>query len=85
MSTVTSYRISICSNNIWAGDGTYDHRDNGHSVSGSIRDCSAILGGTQDSAELVYAAIEDAITEMDVPADGSVSIDGVKYTWALSQ
>lgn len=80
----TTYDISISANGIWAGDGKYDHRDNGQTVTGSIRDCSAILGGTQDKAEEIYEAIEDAITEMDSPNDGKLEIDGVIYDWTLT-
>lgn len=89
-SKITSYNISINEDNIWAGDGIYDHTDGINAegqktVSGNIRDCAAILGGSQDKAEEIYAAIEEAITDMDSPEDGSIDVDGVTYEWTLTE
>jgi len=83
-SKITSYKISISADNVWAGDGTYDHTDGETTVSGNIRDCGAILGGSQDKAEEIYAATEDAITDMDAPEDGKIEVDGVTYRWTLT-
>lgn len=87
---VTSYDISISEDNIWAGQGVYDHsegvNENGQGVvSGNIRDCAAILGGSQDEAEKIYAAMEDAITDMDSPEDGEIEVNGRTYAWTLTQ
>ncbi len=79
----TRYNISIGQDGIWAGQGHYDHADNGDSVSGNICDCDAILGGNQEAAEEAYSAIEDAITDMDSPEDGEVEVKGKSYTWTL--
>lgn len=89
MST-TSYDISISADNIWAGDGIYDHRTGENeegkaTISGSIRDCAAILGGSQEKAEEIYEAIEDAITDMDSPEDGEITVDGITYGWTLTE
>ncbi len=84
MKTITSYNISITADNVWAGNGIYDHTNNGDTVSGNIRDCAAVLGGSQDKAEEIYEAIEDAITDMDEPADGQLENDGVTYAWTLT-
>jgi len=78
----TTYSISISEDNIWAGDGKYDHTtglndSNQETVSGNIRDCAARL---EDGA---YEAIEDAITEMESPEDGEVEVNGKTYTWTL--
>jgi hypothetical protein len=73
----TSYDISISADGIWAGSGIYED--------GNIRDCAAILGGSQDDAETIYEMIEDAITEMDAPADGEIEADGVTYSWTLTE
>lgn len=81
----TRYNISISQDGVWAGQGHYDHRDDGESVSGSIRDCDAILGGSQDAAEEAYSAIEDAITEGDSPEDGEIEHAGHAYSWTLEE
>ena len=80
----TSYEISIDADGIWAGSGIYDHNESEATVSGSIRDCAAILGGSQDKAEEIYEAIEDAISDTDTPADGKIEVDGVTYGWTLT-
>lgn len=80
MSTA-SYDISISADNIWSGDGIYDHTPG---EIGSIRDCAAILGGDQESAEAIYSAIEDEISNMAEPADGEITMDGVTYAWTLT-
>ena len=81
--TITTYSIAIHADNVWAGTGIYDHTDSGDTVSGDIRDCGAILGGDQDTAEKIYDAITDAITDMDDPDDGEIEYDGVTYSWCL--
>jgi hypothetical protein len=78
----TTYSISISEDNIWAGDGKYDHTTGGNdkgqdTVSGNIRDCPANL---EDGA---YEAIEDAITDMDSPENGEVEVNGKTYAWTL--
>lgn len=88
-SKITSYDISISADDVWAGDGTYDHTigvnaEGKETVSGAIRDCAAVLGGSQDKADEIYAAIEDAISEMDSPDDGEIDVDGVTYDWSLT-
>jgi len=45
--------ISICVDNVWAGDGKI--------LDGEIRDCAAQLGGDQEETEVLYSMIEDAI------------------------
>lgn len=80
----TSYGISISRNGIWAGDGIYDHTDTPDVVAGNIRDCSAVLGGDQETAEKIYEAIEDAITEGDQPMDGEIKWGEDTYSWTLT-
>ena len=80
--TTKTYLISISENDIWAGDGRYDHttgtNDAGQeTVSGTIRDCPAVL------ADGAYEAIEDAITEMELPGAGEIEVSGKTYSWML--
>jgi len=83
MSTTTTYDISISENGIWAGDGKFDwtigeNSDGLQTVSGSIRDCPAVL------ADGAYEAIEDAITETDNEMEGEVEVSGKTYRWTLT-
>ena len=65
-------KISITADGVWAGDGVM--RD------GHVEDCSAILGGSQDDADRIYEAIDDAIAS----SDNSVSDGGVLYEWSIN-
>ena len=69
-------KIDIYADGVWAGSGRL--------VGGVIVDCSAILGGSQDSAEAIFDRIEEEIDLGDdsVARDGDgIMIDGVSYTW----
>lgn len=84
--TVTEYHISISANDTWAGDGKLDVTSfAGGNVSATIRDCAAVLGGSQDAAEEIYAAIEDAISNMEVAGDSSLDFGGAIYAWTISE
>jgi hypothetical protein len=63
--------ITIYADNVWAG--------NGRLVGGSIVDCAAILGGTQDAADSIYEAIEETIAD----GDDQLTVDDVCYTWVI--
>lgn len=68
----TGRKIQIFADNAWAGDGKL--------INGTIEDCAAILGGSQDAADDAYAAIEEAIEA----GEASVTVDDVEYTWQVT-
>jgi len=68
---LTAMKISIAENGIWAGTGVL--RD------GIIEDCPAILGDSQDMAEKVYEAIEDAIDN----DESSVTMGDYTWSWGI--
>ena len=79
--TMTSRKIGIYRDNVWAGDGTL--RD------GTIEDCSAVLAGPdmrhedgseQESSDATYEAIEEAIED----GQAAIERDGYTYTWSVS-
>lgn len=64
-------KISITVDGNWAGDGIIRN--------GTIEDCAAILGGSQDEADRLYAEIEEAIESGDESL-----IDGDStYAWTI--
>jgi len=84
MNTTITYDISICENDIWAGDGKFDwtfgeNPDGQQTTSGCIRDCPAVL------EEGAYEAIEDAIADPDNEMEGEVEVCGKTYHWTLTE
>lgn len=76
MTTITIFRDGV-----WAGTGKID-RD------GSIVDCAAILGDTQDDSDETYTAIEDAITaepqDDRYTGEGSLARPDGVYSWKIT-
>lgn len=53
--------VEISADGVIAGCGTYSSED-------GITDCDAILGGSQDAADRIYAALTDALDEAVIDA-----------------
>lgn len=71
--TMAKQQIEICADRVWAGLGTIHN--------GTIEDCPAVLGADQDASDVAYEAIEDAILD----GRDHVTVDGVRYTWYISE
>lgn len=67
----TKPSITIFADHVWAGQGCLSD--------GSVTDCPAVLGGSQNACEIIYDLIDEAI------ADGksSIAYDGVRYDWTI--
>jgi hypothetical protein len=73
-------KITIYADGVWAGEGKL--------MGGTIEDCAAILGGSQDAAEAIYERIEDEIAagdESEARDGDGITIDGVSYSWTLGE
>jgi hypothetical protein len=52
--TLDGNRVEIYAGHVWAGSGAWGEGD-------VIEDCGAVLGGDQDTAEVIYRELEELI------------------------